>query len=237
MLGKNNKLNVNDTTFKILALYRSDYRRALHTREIARSVATDVQPVSVQLRRLEEASILKSTVKGKHKEYRLNLENILTKYYLVLAETYTTLSFLDRNFLVKRVLEELDETDTTALFSTLVLFGSFASERANERSDIDILTITDFDEQIAFLRAESSSVDAQTSHVKVAGKDSLKNIVRNIEIEIGREINIKQTTPLQFMNGLRAASPFEREVVTHHVVLRNIDSFCGIMWEFFRTWR
>jgi len=209
MLGKNNKLNVNETTLKILALYRNDYRRALHTREIARSVATDVQPVSVQLRRLEAAGILMSATRGKHKEYTLTLSNLLTKYYVSLAETYTTITFLDRFFLIKRVLEELLRGDDT-LLGTVVLFGSFAAERADERSDVDLLTITEHPFE--------------------------KGTVRTIETVIGRDINVTSRTPLQFMEGLRRASPFEREVVDHHIVLQDIDRFCTLMWKVFGIW-
>jgi predicted nucleotidyltransferase len=209
MLGKNNKLNINETTLKILALYRSDYRRALHTREIARSVATDVQPISVQLKRLAGAGILTSVARGKHKEYTLTLSNLLTKYYVSLAETYTTITFLDRYFLIKRVLEELQRGDNT-LLGTLVLFGSFAAERADERSDVDLLTITEH--------------------------PSKKDTVRTIETVIGRDINVMSMTPPHFMEGLRRASPFEREVVAHHIVLQDIDRFCTLMWRVFGIW-
>jgi len=209
MLGKNNKLNVNETTLKILALYRSDYRRALHTREIARSVATDVQPVSVQLRRLDGAGILTSAARGKHKEYALMLSNLLTKYYVSLAEMYTTITFLDRYFLIKRVLEELQRGDEN-LLGTIVLFGSFAAERADERSDVDILTITEH--------------------------QPIRDTVRTIETVIGRDINVTSMTPLQFMEGLRRASPFEREIVDHHIVLQDIDRFCTLMWRVFGIW-
>ena len=208
MLGKNNKININETTLKILALFRSDYRRVLHTREIARSVATDVQPVSVQLRRLAGAGILTSAARGKHKEYTLTLSNLLTKYYVTLAETYTTITFLDRYFLIKRVLNDLQRGDDD-LLGTIVLFGSFAAERADERSDVDLLTITE--------------------HPSKSKKDT----VRTIETVIGRDINVTSMTSLQFMEGLRRASPFECEVVDHHIVLQDIDRFCTLMWRIF----
>ena len=107
------------------------------------------------------------------------------------------------------MLEELLRGDDT-LLGTVVLFGSFAAERADERSDVDLLTITEHPFE--------------------------KGTVRTIETVIGRDINVTSRTPLHFMEGLRRASPFEREVVDHHIVLQDIDRFCTIMWRVFGIW-
>jgi hypothetical protein len=39
--------NINQTTLKILGLYRSDYRRSLHLRQIARETNVDVKAVQL----------------------------------------------------------------------------------------------------------------------------------------------------------------------------------------------
>jgi predicted nucleotidyltransferase len=56
---------------------------------------------------------------------------------------YTTITFLDKYFLIKRVLDELQRGNDT-LLGIIVLFGNFAAERADERSDVDLLTITEY---------------------------------------------------------------------------------------------
>ena len=79
--------NINQTTLKILGLYRSDYGRSLHLRQIARETKVDVKAIQLQLKRLERMNILSSLRKGRNKEYTVNLQNSIAKYYLMLAET------------------------------------------------------------------------------------------------------------------------------------------------------
>jgi DNA-binding MarR family transcriptional regulator len=240
MLGYNAP-HLNQTTLKILALYRSNYQHSFHIRDICQKIEVDIKAVSTQLRRLEEANILKSASKGNLKEYRLNLQNQLTKYYLILAETYTTLSFIDRKFEIKRLLEELtDSEQTTETFDSLlpgvvILFGSFASEREDDRSDIDLLTVFQPYGKGAIGNVESNLTGDRVNNF-AADHTSVGSAVRNIGTALGREINVKSMTPRQFMSGLRQASPFERQVVANHIVLQNIDRFCDLLWRFFTTW-
>jgi predicted nucleotidyltransferase len=211
MMGRYDTPSLNQTTLKIIALYRSNYWRVLHSREIARSIAKDIQTVSVQLRQLEEAGILTSAQPGRQKDYRLVLQNVATKYYLILAETYTTLAFLNEYFIIKKVLQELQRGTDIPFLGSLVLFGSFAAEQADEESDVDILALTERpSDELAF---------------------------GDFETVTGREINIKSMTDSQFLAGLRHESPLVREVISCHVVLQDIDRFCNLMWAFFGIWK
>ena len=72
--------NINQTTLKILGLFRNDYRRSLHLRQIARETRVDVKAVQLQLKRLERMNILSSLLKGRNKEYSVNLRNSIAKY-------------------------------------------------------------------------------------------------------------------------------------------------------------
>jgi len=54
--------NINQTTLKILGLYRSDYGRSMHLRKIARETKVDVKAVQLQLKRLERLNILSSVL-------------------------------------------------------------------------------------------------------------------------------------------------------------------------------
>lgn len=242
MIDRDRTPHINQTTFSILALYRSNYLRSFHTRDICRSIGMDTKPVRMQLKRLEEASILKSTLKGKNIEYRLNMQNYLTKYYINLAEEYTTLAFLDKHFLIKRVLEELTglelltENADSLLPGIVLLFGSFASELADDKSDIDILTISLLHEKGS--RNVSPHLAGDHENTTLAFKRlSTESAVLSIQTVVGREINVKSMTPRQFASGLRHGSPFEREILAHHIALKNIDDFCDLMWRFFRIWQ
>ena len=197
------KYNINQTTLRIVGLYRSDYLKSLHVREIARETGVDVKAIHFQLKRLEKANILSSTLKGRNKEYSLNLGNLLTKYYLVLAEAYASITYLGRNFLVKRIIDELSEQ----IEGVIILFGSFAKERTTKESDVDLFIITE----------EEVAVD----------------VAKEIGDLTGRDINIKSANKTRFLRGLERNDPLMKEVVSDHIVLKRIDNFCDTLWYFY----
>jgi predicted nucleotidyltransferase len=197
--------NINRTTLKILGLYRSDYSRSLHLRQIARETNVDVKAVQLQLKRLEKMNILSSVRKGRNKEYSVNLQNAIAKYYLMLAETFASITYLARNFLVKKIATEISDR----LEGATILFGSFAKEKSNKESDVDLFVINE----------------------NKPGAPA-KNAVRDVGDRVGREISLKHGTKRQFLEGLKEGDPLVREVVSSHVVLRGVDDFCDLMWRY-----
>ena len=195
--------NINQTTLKVLGLYRSDYKRALHLREISRETQVDVKAIQLQLKKLEKKNVLSSVLKGRNKEYSLNLSNSITKYYMILAETFSSISYLVRNFLVKKIISEVGNQ----IEGTIVLFGSFAKEEETEESDIDLFVITE-------------------KKINESAFVTVGNLV-------GREITIKYTSKKRFLEGLDRGDPLIREVVSNHVVLKGIDDLCDIMWRYY----
>ena len=129
--------NINQTTLKILRLYSADYSKSLHVREIAREIKVDVKAVQLQLKRLERVNILSSVLKGRNKEYSLNLGNLIAKYFMIMAETFASVSYLRENFLIKKIVGEIADQ----IEGAIVLFGSFAKGQATKESDIDIFVI------------------------------------------------------------------------------------------------
>jgi len=196
------KYNINKTTLKILGLFLGDYRRSMHVREIARDVGVDVKAVGLQLRRLENINVLSSIIKGRNKEYRLKLDNLVAKYYMILAETFASIRFLEKNFLIKRLMSETGDK----LEGTTVLFGSFARGEITEESDIDLFIISDRKPDADVIRETGSLID--------------------------REVNIKSTDMKQFLDGLMDNDPLIMEVVSNHIVLKGIDDFCEIVWRY-----
>lgn len=134
MLGKT---NITQTTLRILALYNDNYKKTLHLREIARKTKTDVNTTYPQLNKLEEMNILTSAIKGKNKEYAMNLDNIIAKYYLTMAEIFTAIRYLQKNFVIKKVMTELD----SQIDDPIILFGSFVKGGYTKESDIDLFVI------------------------------------------------------------------------------------------------
>ena len=200
LLHMMNKYNVNQTTLKILGLYRSNYAASFHLREVARNVQVDVKAVQLQLRMLETVNVVSSATYGRNKEYRLNLGNYLTKYYLVLAEAFASITFLGANFEVKKLVSEMGGF----LGGCVILFGSFAKGEMTQESDLDLLVIGE-------------------------GKPDTASFVEAGRL-IGREVNVKSISEEKFSEGLMNADPLVCEVVAHHIILKDIDTLCNIMW-------
>jgi len=196
------KYNMNQTTLKILSLFRSDYRRSSHVREIARETGVDVKSIQIQLRRLERKRILSSSIKGRNKEYSLTFSNLLTKYYLTLAETFTSITYLEENFLIKKIMSELE----IGIEGTIILFGSFAKARPMKESDVDLFIVT---EQLS-----KAHIDA----------------TREVEGLTGRTISVKSASETEFLKGFARGDPLLREVVSDHIILKGIDNFVDMMW-------
>jgi predicted nucleotidyltransferase len=197
------KYNVNQTTLKILGLYRSNYATVFHVREVARKIRIDVKAVQLQLRMLENVNVVSGTTNGRNKEYRLNLGNYLAKYYMLLAEVFASISFLSENFEVKKLISEIGEP----MGSCIVLFGSFAKGEMTQGSDIDLLFIGD-------------------------GKPDTNAAVEAGRL-IGREVNVKSTTEKKFSDGLMNGDPLIREVIANHIILKDIDTICNVMWLYY----
>jgi predicted nucleotidyltransferase len=198
-----NKYNINQTTLKIIGLYRNDYSVSLHVRSVARKTNVDVKAIQLQLRTLEKTNILSSQTNGKNKEYRLNLNNYLTKYYMVLSETYATITYLTENFEIKKLNTEIQNN----IDGSILLFGSFANNEMTKESDIDLLIISN----------------------KKTNEEPIKEAGRIID----REINIKFATEKMFLEGLASKDPLINEVVANHIILKGIDPICNILWRYY----
>ena len=197
------KYNINQTTLKILGLYSNDYSKSLHLREIARETRVDVKAVQLQLKRLEHANILSSIMKGRNKEYRLNINNSIAKYYMIMAETFASVSYLRRNFLVKKIIDEIGNK----IDGTIVLFGSFVKGQATKESDVDLFVIAEKKPNRLFA-AEAGDL-------------------------VGRTVSIKSASRKQFVKGLEEKDPLINEIISNHITLKGVDDFCEVMWKYY----
>lgn len=192
--------NINQTTLKILGLYLDDYEKSLHMREISRKTKIDVKAIQLQLKKLEKINVLSSIVRGRNKDYHLNLNNVTAKYYLVMAEIFVSIIYLKKNFVIKKLVEEIEKN----IHDPLILFGSFAKGTHTKESDIDIFMISD-------------------KKINAGPITEASNMV-------GREISIKSASRQQFLEGLKNNDPLIKEVVSNHIILKGADEFSDIMW-------
>jgi len=196
------KYNINHTTLRIIGLYARDYRSSFHLREIAGEIGVDVKAVQVQLKRLERINVLSSTFKGRNKEYSLNLDNLITKYYMILAETFVSINHVARDFLIKKIMNEIGDR----MDGVIVLFGSFAKGEADAKSDVDLLVLVE--------------------------KKLETDIFKEVGDLVGRNLSVKVSSSRKFLEGLNNRDPLMMEVASNHVVLKGVDDFCDVMWRY-----
>lgn len=194
--------NITQTTLKIIALYRYNYTAHIHLREIARETSVDVKSIQLQLKKLEKINVLSSATRGKNKEYSLNLGNIITKNYLIMAESFTAIIYLKKHFLIKKILEEVGGMAD----GVLALFGSFVKGGHTKESDVDLFVIG------------QKKID--------------RNVIMKASDLVNREINVKYSTKAQFQDGLQGRDPLIKEVAANHIILKGIDEFCDLMWRY-----
>jgi DNA-binding transcriptional ArsR family regulator len=121
---------------KIISLYCSDLKGRFYLREIAKLTRLPLRTVQRTLSYLEKEGVMRPVREGKNKYYSLNLQNVKTKFYLLSAEIYRTLVFLDRYPVFKTFLKE-------PIDACLAVFGSFAEFKATKTSDLDLLVVAD----------------------------------------------------------------------------------------------
>ena len=120
----------------ILGLYLGDYKKQFYLREISKLAKLPLKTTQNAVYNLEKERILKSAISGKNKYFRLNLDNIDTKFYLLSAEVCKTLLFIEKYRSFNTFLKDVKTN------KPLAVFGSFAKFKANEDSDLDLLIIT-----------------------------------------------------------------------------------------------
>lgn len=193
---------ITNVTFEILSLYRTDYSATLHIRAMAKLIGTSHVALLPYLKRLEELKILSFERSGRNKQYTLNKDNVLTKYYLLIAEELVAIDYLEANFIIKKLAEHLNAADVS---SPLILFGSYVKGYATEESDIDLFCIGKLSE-----KQQSNIERFQTTY--------------------GKKVNVKTATAENFDSALKNKSILIREVVANHIVICNPDPFVSILW-------
>ena len=196
---------ITNNIFKILTLYRCYYSSNLYIRAMAKLMGTSHVALLPYLKHLEELKILNSEKAGRNKQYTLNKENILTKYYLAATEELVTIDYLENTFLIKKLADHLSNIDVS---SPLVLFGSYAKGYATEESDIDLFSIG-----------------------KLTGNQQIH--IKKFEATYGKKVNVKAASAENFGAGLRTGDILIREIVANHIVLCNPDPFVGLLWRYF----
>lgn len=136
------KLNITENHLQALCLFTQGFDRDFYIREVQRIL--DISPRTAQLilDDLENKGILESETKGKIRVYRIRT-NSMSRRYLVFAEQYKAIAFLEKNSMVKELIEKI----TPFTKGVGIIFGSYAKGRAKKDSDLDIFVIGTYDEE------------------------------------------------------------------------------------------
>lgn len=135
-------IKVNDMDLKILSLFTKGYEKGYYIREVEKLLEVSSRTALVTLAKLGKKGILESRTKGKIKSYTIKKSTISREFFL-LTEQYKRIEFLEKNHVVKEVLEKADEF----LQGIVIVFGSYAKGIQKEDSDLDLFIVGACDEK------------------------------------------------------------------------------------------
>lgn len=194
----NNKLS-------IIGLYRSNYLAQYHTREMAKLLKKSHVTLLPHLNALEKEKILIAKMVGKNKVYSLNLDNILTRNFIIISELVESILHQEQVFLIKKINTEISKLNLSGSF---ILFGSYAKKTFKEDSDIDLFYLGGLKE-------------TEITKIKAIGKT------------YGKIINFKTATAQNFETGLRKKDALIVEILKYHYILQNPDIFINALWRYY----
>ncbi|MBW2976132.1 nucleotidyltransferase domain-containing protein [Candidatus Woesearchaeota archaeon] len=150
-----NKINITENSLQVLSLFTNGFDREYYIREVEKLLEISPRTSQLILEDLENKGLIGSKTRGKIKSYKLKI-NELSKRYLAFVEQYKSISFMEKNLMVKEVIEKI----CPFIDGIGIIFGSYAKGRANKESDLDIFV------------------------AGVYEKEEIKKVSRNIGIEI-----------------------------------------------------
>jgi len=133
---------VNDMDLKILSLFTKGYDCEYYIREVEKLLKVSSRTALVTLAKLEKKGILESKKRGKIKVYAIR-KSTLSREFFLLAEQYKRIRFLEKNHVVKEILEKAD----AFLGGMVMVFGSYAKGMQKEDSDLDLFVVGKYDEK------------------------------------------------------------------------------------------
>lgn len=174
------RLTKSKTRKKILQLFFSDPNKKYYLRELERILEISVGNIRRELLSLEKSSIFKREEIGKQVYYYLNKESpIFEEFKKIVSKTIGVEGTL------KKVLQKIKDIDIA------FIYGSFACQKEDSLSDIDLMIIGKPNENI------------------LISKISL------VEDELRREINYSIFSPEDFKKGLKKKDVFLEEITAN----------------------
>ena len=137
-----NKINITENGLQIISLFTNGFDREYYIREVEKLLKISPRTAQLILEDLENKGIVESKVKGKIKSYKLKI-NELSNRYLTFVEQYKSIAFMEKNLLVKEVIEKIGHF----IDGIGVIFGSYAKGTSNKESDLDIFVAGEYNKE------------------------------------------------------------------------------------------
>jgi len=130
-----NKIRHMSNKLDIIALYLSDYTQTISGRAIAKNISLSPQAALNNLNQMVRDGILSFSVRGRNKEYAVQLKSLKSRMMIEMAEYYNSLKRL-QNSELNVLIEEM-----IPYCESIILFGSFAEWKEKKESDIDLVIV------------------------------------------------------------------------------------------------
>lgn len=188
---------------EVMSLYRGDYRRGFHVREIARQTKSSHASIIPLLKEMESEGILRSESIGRNKVCTLNTSSVTAKEFMGLAEKTATIKLIESEPFLKLLKEKAEGAQIRA---SIIVFGSYAKGYADKKSDIDVLVV------------------GEASHKEIGA-------LKKAGEAYSRKVSVKSVSEKGFEEGLQKRDPLTMEVAKGHVILANHEIPLKILWE------
>lgn len=175
------KVNITENGLRVLSLFTYGFTKEHYIREVQKILAISPRTAQLILEDLENRGILESKIRGKIKLYALKI-SYFSKRYLLLAENYKTIAFMEKNLFIKEVLEKI----SPFIDGVGILFGSYAKGTFSSSSDLDIFVAGEYDREE--VRKVSKNLGVEISVQCYPLKTFEKNISRDPKDFLLKEI-------------------------------------------------
>lgn len=200
------KVYIKIAEMETLKVYLPDYSARFHVRGISRAIKRNHRTISLALKSLESKGVTKHETLGKNKQYFLNFHNFLTKEYIKNTEFYYSMLFIEKHFIIKKMLTEIS---TKMKGTPLLIFGSYAKGEETKESDIDMLILKDKDWK------------------------PLVNSIKEFSARHNMKIHIIEMTQQHFESGAKEKENLIMEIMNNHVILNNVELFVHMFWDYY----
>ena len=131
-----NLSNITQKGVSVITPFLRNYSEKMTASEISKISRIPQQTASRELNKLVKLNLINYTINGKNKLFYLNFEKETSRILIQIAEAQKSLLFSLKNKKIYTIINELAKK-----CEGLIIFGSYASGKFNEDSDLDIVIL------------------------------------------------------------------------------------------------